>query len=43
VSCLLGIFDLHDGIATIDQLRMRTPDTTWSAPAGPILRQSAST
>ena len=27
-SCLLGVIELRDGIATIAQLRMRTPDTT---------------
>jgi AsmA family protein len=28
LSCALGIIDLRDGIATINRLRMRTPDTT---------------
>jgi AsmA family protein len=28
VTCLLGIVDLQDGIATISPLRLRTPDTT---------------
>jgi uncharacterized protein involved in outer membrane biogenesis len=27
-SCLLGVVNLRDGIATIAQLRLRTPDTT---------------
>jgi AsmA family protein len=27
-SCLLGVVELRDGVATIVQLRMRTPDTT---------------
>jgi uncharacterized protein involved in outer membrane biogenesis len=28
VTCLLGIADLQDGVATISPLRLRTPDTT---------------